>query len=108
MFKLLKDRKYMTVWWALAWRSLIAMLASFIAGGVSGFVIGFILGISGAPMLVIKIVCGTVGALLGLWISLYPLKMVIGEDLGGFKLEIVQLGKIRGKIRKTNPAANRK
>jgi hypothetical protein len=89
MLELIKDRRYMTVWWALMWRSLVAMLVGFFGGSILGFVIGFILGSAGISILVIKIVCGIAGAILGFGTSLYPLKFLIGKDLGGFRLEIV-------------------
>jgi hypothetical protein len=77
------------VWWALLWRGLIALLAAAVAGGVAGFVVGFILGMLGTSIPAIRIVCGALGAVLGLLISLFPVKLILGRDFGDFRLALV-------------------
>jgi len=78
------------VWWAYLWRSLLVGILGMIAGGIVGGIVGLILGVIGVPINVIKIVCGTVGVLIGLPISIIPMKMVLGKDFGEFKLVLLQ------------------
>jgi hypothetical protein len=77
------------VWWALLWRGLLEMLVAAVAGGVVGFAVGFVLGVLGAPIPTIQVVCGLLGALLGLLISLVPVKLALGRDYGDFRLALM-------------------
>jgi hypothetical protein len=77
------------VWWALFWRGLLAMLAAALAGGGVGFVVGFILGVLGTPIPTIQVICGFLGAILGLFISFVPVRLILARDYGDFRLALV-------------------
>jgi hypothetical protein len=79
------------VWWAFWWRTvLIALPASMILGGCAGGVIGFFLGMLGVPLDVISTVGGVMGFVLGLGVSIVPMKMILGKNFGGFRLSLIQ------------------
>lgn len=79
----------MRVWWSYLWRNLIFVIVSSIAGGVLGAVLGFILGSLGVPVETIQLIVMPLGFLLGLAISIIPLKMILGKDFGEFRLVLV-------------------
>lgn len=77
------------VWWSLAWRNLIAILASMVLGAIVGFIVGMILGSFGASVHTIQWVTAPLGAILGLVISIIPIKMILGKDFGEFRLVLL-------------------
>src|SRR4030095_8632499 len=81
------------VWWSYVWRNLIAIVVSMLVGMVIGAVIGFILGAMGVPVRVIQIVLAPIAFVMGMAISIVPMKMILGKDFGEFRL--VLLGKQR-------------
>lgn len=78
------------VWWSYVWRNLIAIVISVIAGGILGFGLGLILGIAGFSVETIQIVVTPIGFILGLLISVVPMKMILGKDFGEFRLVLLQ------------------
>lgn len=78
------------VWWAYLWRNLIAIVVAMLAGGIIGGILGFILGAAGVSIETIKIVVMPIGAILGLAISIFPMKMILGKNFGEFRLVLVQ------------------
>ena len=78
------------VWWSYVWRNLIAIVVSMIAGGILGFGLGLILGIAGFSVETIQIVVTPIGFILGLLISVVPMKMILGKDFGEFRLVLLQ------------------
>jgi len=77
------------VWWLYLWRNLIAIVAAMILGGIIGAILGFGLGAAGVSITVIKIVTMPIGAILGLVISIIPMKMILGKNFGEFSLLLV-------------------
>lgn len=77
------------VWWSYFWRSLIGMFVAAIIGGVIGGILGFVLAVAGASAAIIKIVAMPIGAVIGLGISIVPIKMILGKDFGEFRLVLV-------------------
>lgn len=77
------------VWWAYAWRNFVAVLAAVLIGGILGFVLGVILGIVGIAPNTIKVVTAPLGAIIGLALSIIPMKMILGKDFGQFRLVLV-------------------
>jgi len=77
------------VWWAYLWRNLIAIVAAGILGGIVGFVIGVVMGSLGFDATTIKYTATTIGAVLGLVVSVIPMKMILGKDFGEFRLVLV-------------------
>jgi hypothetical protein len=60
-----------------------------VVGGIIGFIIGFILRALGASMETIEIVTTPIGFIIGLLISIIPLKMILGMNFGEFRLVLV-------------------
>jgi hypothetical protein len=78
------------VWWAYMWRNLIAIIVvAVVAGAVVGFILGFIMGVMGAATSTIQSVAAPVGALIGLGLSVVPMKLILGKDFGQFRLVLV-------------------
>lgn len=77
------------VWLAYLWRSLIAIIAATLAGMAVGFVIGFVMGAMGFSATAIQLFTVPIGVLIGLAISVVPLKMILGKDFGEFRLVLL-------------------
>lgn len=77
------------VWWSFLWRNLIAILAAMLIGAIVGAILGFILGAAGVPVATIKMIGMPIGALIGLAISIVPVKLILGLDYGEFRLVLV-------------------
>ena len=77
------------VWWAHFWRNLIAIIVAMILGGIVGFILGLILGILKFESQSIKYVAFIFGSIIGLFISTFPMKMILGKDFGEFRLVLL-------------------
>ena len=77
------------VWWAYMWRNLLAIVATIAAGGAAGFLIGFVMGAAGVPIKTIQVASTVVGAILGLAISVVPVKLILGRDFGEFRVVLL-------------------
>lgn len=77
------------VWWAYCWRNLIALIAGIILGGIVGFILGFIMGAMGVAPHTIQFLTAPIGAVIGLGLSVIPMKMILGKDFGQFRLVLV-------------------
>lgn len=77
------------VWWAYLWRNLVALVVAAIAGGIVGFILGFIMGAMGVAPKTIQYVTAPLGVIIGLAISIIPMKMILGKDFGQFRLVLV-------------------
>ncbi|MDD5492596.1 MAG: hypothetical protein PHV60_07960 [bacterium] len=77
------------IWWSYAWRNLIAIAVAFVAGMIIGGITGGIMGFLGIDLRTIKIVTGTMGFIVGLGISIVPMKMILGKDFGEFRLVLL-------------------
>lgn len=78
------------VWWSYLWRNIIAMIGAMVAGGIVGFIVGFVLGALGAPTETIQIITAPIGVVIGLLISIVPIKMILGMNFGEFRLVLVK------------------
>ena len=74
------------IWWAYIWTNLIAIVVVMVVGFVAGLVLGFILRMAGVPLSTITLVTALIGAVMGLAISVVPIKMILGKDFGEFRL----------------------
>jgi hypothetical protein len=83
-------RRALRIWWSYLWRNLIAIIVAMLLGGIVGFVIGFILGSLGISVETIQLITAPIGAVIGLVISVFPLKMILGKDFGEFRLVLVK------------------
>ena len=77
------------VWWSYLWRNLIAIIAAMIAGGIMGGILGLILGLLGVSPGTIKLIAMPIGGVMGLAISIVPLKMILGKDFGEFRVVLL-------------------
>ncbi|PKG80627.1 hypothetical protein CXF85_21110 [Colwellia sp. 75C3] len=77
------------IWWSFLWRNLLAILGAIVIGAIVGFILGLILGIIGVPTETIKMIVQPIGFLIGLGISVIPLKMVLGKNFGEFRLVLI-------------------
>ena len=81
--------RFIRVWWAHYWRCLIAMIICFIICSIIGFIIGFVMGMLGASIRMIQVVSFTIGLIIGLGVSLVPMRMILGKDFGEFRLVLI-------------------
>jgi type III secretory pathway component EscS len=77
------------IWWSYLWRNLIAIVGAVIIGAIVGLVFGFVLGTLGVETETIKMIVQPIGFLIGLGISIIPLKLILGKDFGEFRLVLV-------------------
>jgi len=77
------------VWWSYVWRNLIAIIVSMIMGGIAGFIIGFVMTAFGAAEETMKTTVTIVGFIIGVAISIVPMKMILGMNFGEFRLVLL-------------------
>jgi ABC-type glycerol-3-phosphate transport system permease component len=80
------------VWWSYLWRNLIAIVVSMLVGIFVGAIMGFVMGMLGFSLEIIRIGAILIGIVLGLVISVIPIKMILGKDFGEFRLALVAKG----------------
>lgn len=78
------------VWWSYFWRNLIAIIASMILGAIIGGILGFVLGMLGASINTIQIICTPIGVIIGLLISIIPMKLILNKNFGEFRLVLIE------------------
>lgn len=81
--------RILRVWWSYLWRNLICIVVGMLLGMVVGFIVGFIMGAMGLPPRVIMCVTAPIGFVIGLAISVVPMKMILGKDYGEFRLVLL-------------------
>lgn len=77
------------IWWSYLWRNLIAIVAAMVIGAVLGFILGAVLALLGVGSEMIRIAGMLVGMIVGLAISIVPLKLILGRDYGEFRLVLL-------------------
>ena len=82
-------KRVIRIWWSFLWRNLLAILGAVVIGALVGFIFGLILGVIGVPVETIKMIVQPIGFLIGLGISVIPLKMVLGKNFGEFRLVLI-------------------
>lgn len=75
------------------------MLAAMILGAIVGFVIGLVLGAAGVGSDTIQLITAPIGGVIGLLISIIPMKLILGKDFGEFRLVLL----IRNKVSEHYP-----
>jgi hypothetical protein len=78
------------VWWAYFWRNLVAVAAGSLIGIALGAILGFILGAAGARAETIRIAAFPIGIVVGLLVSIVPIRLVLGKDFGAFRLVLLR------------------
>ncbi len=86
-------KRAMKVWWSYLWRNIITMIVLIILAGVVGFIIGFVLRAFGASTQTIQYISASIGMIMGLIISIVPIRMILGKDFGEFRLVLLQSSK---------------
>lgn len=77
------------VWWAYLWRSLVAIVPAFVISIVLGFVTGILFAMLGLPKDTAKLIVKITGFVMGLSISIVPMKLILGKDFGNFRLVLL-------------------
>ncbi|MCJ8294649.1 MAG: hypothetical protein MJK15_09605 [Colwellia sp.] len=83
-------KRVIRIWWSFLWRNILAILGAVVIGALVGFIFGLILGAIGVPVETIKMIVQPIGFLIGLGISVIPLKMVLGKNFGEFRLVLIK------------------
>jgi Na+/citrate or Na+/malate symporter len=78
------------VWWAYLWRNIVAIIAAVIIGAIIGAIFGFILGMLGSSQETIQVVVAPIGFIIGIGISIVPIKMILGKNFGEFRLVLIE------------------
>jgi len=77
------------IWWSYVWRNLLAVIAAMVMGGILGAFLGFVMGRMGVPRQVILFVTAPIGFVIGLLVSVVPMKLILGKDFGEFRLVLL-------------------
>ena len=77
------------VWLSLLWRNAIAIIAAILIGALVGGIVGGVLGAAGVSIENIQVISSILGFILGLAISIVPVKLVLGKDFGEFRLVLL-------------------
>lgn len=78
------------VWWSYLWRNLLAIIGAMLIGGILGGILGFILGAMSVSVENIKLITAPIGGIIGLLISIIPMKMILGKNFGEFRLVMIK------------------
>lgn len=78
------------VWWSYFWRNILAIIGAIIIGGIVGGIFGFILGMLGASTETVQLIVAPIGFIIGIGISIVPIKMILGKDFGEFRLVLIE------------------
>ena len=78
------------VWWAYFWRNIFAIMGGMIIGGIFGGMMGFILAMVGVPPETTVLVVTPIGFVIGILISIVPIKMILNKNFGAFRLVLVE------------------
>jgi hypothetical protein len=77
------------VWKSYFWRTLVALLASVILGAIVGGSLGFVMGVMGYSPESIRPVAVVVGLVVGIAVSIVPMKLILGKDFGEFRVVLL-------------------
>lgn len=83
-------KRAVKVWWAYLWRSVLAALCAMLIGGLIGGIAGFIMGLMGASGESIQLLIAPIGIVIGIGISIVPIKLILGKDFGEFRLVLIK------------------
>lgn len=78
------------VWWSFLWRNILAVIGAVVIGAITGGILGFVLGMLGASLQTIQLLVTPIGFIIGIGISIIPLKLILGKDFGEFRLVLVE------------------
>ncbi len=84
-------RRTVRVWWAYFWRNILFIICAMILSGVAGLIIGFIMGAMGASRDAITWTAVPIGGIIGLALSVIPMRLILGKDFGEFRLVLLSM-----------------
>ena len=82
-------RRAARIWLSYLWRNLIAIVVAMLLGIIAGGIVGFIMGALGFDGRTIQFVVAPLGGVMGLLISIVPMKLILGKDFGEFRLVLL-------------------
>jgi uncharacterized membrane protein len=77
------------IWISFLWRNLIATLLGMIIAMMFGVVAGIVGAIIGLPPELITAMMLPAGFIIGLGITIIPIRLILGKDFGEFRLVLV-------------------
>ena len=77
------------VWFAYFWRNLLFLVIGLAVGGLLGFLLGVLWKALGVPDATGQNISMVIGAIVGLAISIIPIRMILGKDFGEFRLVLL-------------------
>lgn len=83
-------KRALKVWWAFLWRNVLAVLMTVILSAIAGFMVSVILGLLGVGDNVLLIIAQSLGIVIGLLVSIIPVKLILGRDYGEFRLVLIR------------------
>ena len=83
-------RRAFKVWWSFLWRNLIAIVAGLILAVIVGVILGIFMAMLGFSLETTQLVGFILGAVIGLTISVVPIKLILGKDFGEFRLVLLE------------------
>lgn len=83
-------KQIIRIWWALTWRNICAIFLATCLIFFLTYIATVALGLLGVSESIVYILMLTVGALVGLGISIFPIRMLVGKNLGEFRLTIIK------------------
>ena len=82
-------KRVFPIWLSYLWRNIIAIICATIISFIVSYLIGSVMTYFGFKTSFINLVTRVTGFLIGITISIIPLKMVIGKNFGNFRLTLV-------------------
>ncbi len=83
-------KRAIKVWWSYLWRNFIAIIGASLIGGIFGGIVGFVGAALGASFETLQVIIMPIAVIIGLVVSIIPIKMILGKDFGEFRLVLVQ------------------
>jgi len=77
------------VWFAYVWRNLLTLVLAVILGGILGLVVGILANAVGMPREAGQRLTVVLSALVGIGVSIIPIRMILGKDFGEFRLVLL-------------------
>ena len=77
------------VWWSYLWRAILMTLVAMVIAGLMGAILSAFMGAMGMTASAIQAVVFMLGAVIGLGVSIVPMKLILGKDFGQYRLVLV-------------------
>lgn len=83
-------KRAVRVWWSYIWRNVVAVILGLIVALIVGLILGLIMGLMGSSEQMITYVSNAFGLMIGLAISIIPIKLILNKSFGEFRLVLVR------------------